>query len=87
MSVIIGSEVLAARRTPESLLVGHFGYGLAAITVGLVESMGLLVERDPFDDEPAHAVVKGEKTKPMSRRMAKAAWWVVDPPSLLDDAD
>ena len=83
MSVIIGSDVLAAGRAPDSILVGHVGYGLAAITVGLVESMGLVVERDPLDDEPAHAVVKGEKTRPMSRRMAKAARWVVLPPSLV----
>ena len=79
MSVVLGSELEAAARQPESVLAGHDGFALAYITAGFVREQNQGVVRDPIPEEPAHGLVVGEKPKPVSRKMAKAAIWVVEP--------
>jgi hypothetical protein len=80
MSVALAEVVLAAGRTPNTVLAGHEGYALAAITAGLVRSCGQGVTRDPKSEEPAHALVFGPKPKSVQRRLAKGATWVFPPP-------
>jgi hypothetical protein len=80
MSVVIAEEALAQGRSPAALVVGHEGYGLASVTVGLVRACGQGVTRDPMPDEPAHALVFGPKPKSVQRRLAKGAVWVIPPP-------
>lgn len=77
MSVILASETAG----PESVLEGHEGFALAGLTVREVRSCGLGVIRDPLPKEPAHALVVGRKTKSVRSRLARAASWVVSPPS------
>jgi hypothetical protein len=37
--------------------------------------------RDPTNDEPAHALVFGKKTRNVQRKLAKGAHWIISPPS------
>jgi hypothetical protein len=78
MSVVIAAE----SRGPAAVLAGHEGYGLVAFSAGLARACGLRITRAPTADEPAHAVVAGRKTDSVRRRLARAAEWVVPPPTL-----
>ena len=77
MSVVLGNDVLKASRSPEALLNDHAGYSLASVTAGLARSCEQIVYRAPVADEPAHAEVKGVKSKTVRKRFAKEAAWVV----------
>ena len=50
-------------RTPESLCPGPGGDRLVAFTVLELRELGLTVREDPTDDEPAHVLVEGDKSK------------------------
>jgi hypothetical protein len=77
MSVVLGDVVLAAGRKPDTVLAGHPGYAVAAITVALARACGQGVARDPLPAEPAHALVFGPKPKSIQRRLAKGSTWVI----------
>lgn len=79
MSVVLGDDVRAVGRDPGSVLIGHAGFALAALTAGQVRNDGQRVVRDPLPDEPAHALVVGVKPQGARRRWAKSAHWVVAP--------
>lgn len=79
MSVILGDEILASGRLAEEVLAGHVGFALAVFTAGLARQSGQGVMRDPRPEEPAHAVVFGEKPKRVGRLLAKSAKWVISP--------
>lgn len=81
MSVILADVLTQTGRTPEAILAGHEGFALAAITAGRARECGQGVAREPLPDEPAHAVVFGEKSKRVRRKLAEEARWVV-PPSI-----
>jgi hypothetical protein len=80
MSVVLGAEVLAAGRPPESVLVGNEGMGLAAIPAKLARAKGQIIVRNPLDEEPAHALVVGNKTGSARGKFSTEARWVVRPP-------
>ena len=61
----------------EQSLHGWEGYGLAALLACDVRALGLEVKADPLDDNPAHAVVQGNKTKAIAWRLARTAKWIV----------
>jgi hypothetical protein len=66
-------------RTPERVLAGLEGYGLAEFTAGLVGELNQIVVRDPTPTDPSHALVVGPKTGAVSRRLARESVWVVEP--------
>ena len=70
MSVTIASECAS----PDVLLAGHDGYGLAVFTAGDARDCRQKVARTPTEDDPAHASVIGKKTgsvKNCLRRVAR----------------
>lgn len=79
MSVVLGKEVIAVSRLPESVLEGHQGFALAEISAGLARSVGQGIVRKPEDYEPAHAEVFGRKTDSIRRKLAKGSLWVIRP--------
>ncbi len=79
MSVVLGKEVLAANRGPESVLTGLDGYGLVEFTAGLARESGQSVIRAPTQQEPAHAEVVGKKTGSVRRKLARSSTWIIPP--------
>ena len=51
------------------------------VAAGLARSKKQGVARDPHPDEPAHALVFGNKTASVSRALAKGSVWVTEPPA------
>jgi hypothetical protein len=80
MSVYLAEVLIQMGRGPDTVLVGHNNFALAAITAGLARECGQGVARDPLPEEPPHALVFGQKTKPVSRKFALGSRWVVLPP-------
>lgn len=80
MSVILADILSQTSRGPEAALAGYEGFALASITAGLARECGQGIAREPFPDEPAHAVVFGEKPKRVQRKLAKGSQWIVPPP-------
>jgi hypothetical protein len=79
MSVALSDVLFELGRTPESLLTGLEGFGLASITAGLARGCGQGIKRDPTPEEPAHALVFGKKTASVKNRFAKECQWVIQP--------
>lgn len=78
MSIVLGDELEKMGRHYNEILIGHDGFALAYITAGCARGNQQRVARDPIPSEPAHGVVIGTKNS-ASRKMAKAAVWVVPP--------
>jgi hypothetical protein len=79
MSVILADVSLRCDRGPNEVLALYSGYALAAITAGTARECQQAVVPEPLPDEPGHAVVAGEKTKAVMRRLAAAAVWIIAP--------
>lgn len=75
MSVVISSDT----RDPFTVLTNYSDHFLAAITAGAVRLNRQIVVRAAIDEEPDHANVVGIKTRPIKRKLAKAARWVIPP--------
>lgn len=71
----------AAFREVEETLAGYRGYGIAALGAAAARNLGQAVLADPLPRNPAHALVRGRKSKSTSRKLARAASWVVELPS------
>jgi hypothetical protein len=80
MSVVLGQEVLADGRTPDSVLEAHEGFGLVSIGAGLARENHQGITRKPLPEEPAHAEVFGKKTGGVKRAFAKKCCWIIVPP-------
>ncbi len=80
MSVDLEKEMLRWGKNADSTLQGFEGFALASLCAGVVRSLNQGVFRDPLPDNPAHALVFGEKTKSVRKKMAKQAAWAVPPP-------
>jgi hypothetical protein len=81
MSTVLGSELLAAGRAPESALPpDHDDFALASITAELARRKGQAIARTPQADEPLHASVIGNKTSSVQKAFYRAARWVIRPP-------
>src|SRR5256885_17105579 len=61
MSVCLARVLQAENREPSSVLVGHEGYALAAITAGLARSHNQTIHSRPLAEESSHALVCGDK--------------------------
>ena len=79
MSVALSDVLLAAGREPGSVLAGLEGFALASITAGLARECRQGIQRDPIQEEPAHAFVFGKKTSGVKSRFAKECRWVIQP--------
>lgn len=64
----------------ERLMIGHEGYGLAALTAGQFRARRQTIFPDPLPEETAHTTVCGPKTDGTRRWFAKQAEWVAPPP-------
>ena len=80
-SFFLADVVRESGRVVEDLVADRPGFGVVAISVRDVRSLGLKVIRDPTDDEPAHVLVPGKKTGAIRTGLKKAAQWVVRPSS------
>lgn len=79
MSVVLGCLLDETGRVYEEVLDGHDDFSLVAFTAQIARENGQRVARDPLPDEPAHGLVIGNKKK-ASKKIARAANWVVAPP-------
>lgn len=78
MSVDIASEMEAHNLTPQDCLHGHEStHALAAISVGIVRSIGLGVLKVPLDSNAAHGQVTGRKSRKNRKELARASDWIV----------
>jgi hypothetical protein len=84
MSVVLGEVLAQTGRSPDSVLAGHEGFALASVTAGLARECSQGIAREPLPDEPAHAVVFGDKPKRIQRKLAQDSRWVIPPPALQD---
>lgn len=58
-------------------LRGYNGYGVAGIIASFARSLQQEVVSDKLLLNPAHALVKGKKTKSIARGLARSASWVI----------
>jgi hypothetical protein len=65
--------------SPRDCLRTRPGFGVGAITVADVESLGFTVVHDPQDDDPSHTLVLGENNKQIARELAKRMTIVIPP--------
>jgi len=79
MSVVLGDEIIASGRSVREVVAGYADFAVATFTAGLARDCGQGVVREPLPEEPAHAVVFGNKPKRVARRIAKSAAWVISP--------
>jgi hypothetical protein len=81
LSVILEAVMARDLRLPADLLRNYRGYGLAAITAAHARSLNQAVATDPLPEEPAHAVVFGQKRRGgIGGKLRDGAIWVVTPP-------
>lgn len=66
-------------RDPTSLVPGIGGDLLVALSVADLTAYGLTVVEDPTEDEPAHVLVIGAKTRSVRRGLAALSQWIVAP--------
>ena len=85
MSVLLVDVMIALGCRPSDALQGHERFALAALTAGLARKLDQKVARDPLRDEPAHALVCGDKKK-ACKEFARRAEWVVPPPDHMLEA-
>jgi hypothetical protein len=64
---------------PSSLVPGVGGDLLVAWTVADLGRYELEIIEDPTDDEPAHVLVTGAKTRSVRRGLAVSSKWIVAP--------
>lgn len=81
MSVVLGREVLAAGRLPESVVTGHSGFGLVTFDAQIARSVNQGIMRKPVPGEPAHAEVFGKKTKAVKTKLSRNSTWIIPPPN------
>lgn len=79
MSVAIESAVIADGRKPVDVLQGKANFALVRITAGFARQHQQGIQRDPIEVEPAHALVFGEKTRPVKDAFAMNCEWAVPP--------
>jgi hypothetical protein len=86
MSVCLSTVLTTEGREPTSVLVGHEGFSLAAITAGLAREHNQTVHPEPLPEETSHTLICGEKrrggNKAPKKKFSKAATWVIlNPPN------
>ena len=64
-----------------SVLLDAARYAVVSVTAADARSVQQEIERAPQPSDPAHGHVVGEKTKPVTNRLAELAQWVLPPQS------
>ncbi len=82
MSVLLAEDVIGSGRGPNDVLSNDYGFALASITARLTRDCSQGVARDPLPDEPSHAVVFGNKTDSVRKRLALGSQLVATPPAV-----
>lgn len=78
MSVQLSEVVRSSGGNAETALAGYDGYALAGFTAGFArQECKQGVEREPLQDDPAHAYVFGKKTDGVKKKFARNSRWVV----------
>ena len=78
------SVVLEDGRNPQEYIRDKFpNYGLAQINAKLARDLNQEVKLDPVPDEPMHALVLGDKPRPIARELSLQSQWIVQPDSIL----
>jgi len=75
MSVFLADEC----GNPQTAIAGHEGFGLVVFSAGLARKCGQKIARKPLPEQPSHAFVVGEKTKPVQNRLARGCRWIIEP--------
>lgn len=70
----------AILRSVQETMNGFEGFGLASLTAQDARMNGQDVVPEPDIFNPAHAIVRGNKTKSIARALARAAAWVISLP-------
>lgn len=78
-SVCISCDAEALGASPEDLIIGHSGYGVASFPTGLARQLEQAVVRAPLDSEIAHGHVVGKKPKSVMRAFAAQSFVLIDP--------
>jgi hypothetical protein len=78
-SVSLEQTLIQHKLPIELLLHGYQDYSLAAITMGFARTIGQGVQRDPQPNDPSHALLFGNKTDMVRRKLAKNSAWIVAP--------
>jgi hypothetical protein len=79
VSVNLESVLKEYNLPPESILAGHEGFGLIALTAGNARSCQQIVYRDPLENNPSHALIVGNKTRSLKRKMASLSIIISNP--------
>ena len=79
MSVVLMDDLESAGRNVIEVTNNPEEFALAAITAGCARLNNQKVVRDPLPEEPAHALVIGNKTRSCRRNFAKEAIWIIEP--------
>ena len=68
---------IASKTTPEESIKNAFA--LIGILAKEPKGLGYPVVEDPFEGNPAHALIKGKITKSHAKKLAKASSWIIEP--------
>ena len=80
LSVYLESVMARDGRAPAEAIRNYAGYGLAAITAAHARALNQKVARDPLPEEPAHAIVYGQKKRGgIGGALRDGAFWIVAP--------
>lgn len=79
MSVSLASSLVAFWQPLTTVLAGHEGYALVAITAGLARQGGQAVARDPIPENPHHGVVFGKKPRSLRNAFKRQCECIYDP--------
>ena len=71
LSVAVANEAL----TVDYLVSGHEPCGVVAFSAGFARSLGQTVMHDAWPNDPAHALVLGEKSRSVRRAFARHVRW------------
>ncbi len=64
-------------RPVDATLAGHKGYGVVGLLTATARNLDQEVVAAAERSNPAHALVKGKKTKSIAKKLARSATWVV----------
>ncbi|MDE3180806.1 MAG: hypothetical protein KGM47_14255 [Acidobacteriota bacterium] len=73
MSVLLADQVKAGGRDLKDVLADYPGHKMASFRAGFARTLGLGIARDPTPQEPAHAVVVGNKTGSVRKGLSLTA--------------
>lgn len=79
MSIAIDDTLKKESLSPDSLLIGHDNFSLAAFPARIARENAQGIIRNPLENDPAHGEVFGKKTKGVKRALANNSHWYIEP--------